>query len=254
MKRMLGVVVILLIFMMVNSGYCADFHERITQLEKMYKEKLITKGEYKTTRQKILREMSSGDSVTNNKRSAIKPSKEALIAVIPFYGKVYSDGDRDTIAKFSVDNLRQYIVDQEIKQSCEILDFHEAKQIMVNSLGILDPGEPYTNEQLKTISRILGTRYLAFGKINHMSFENNIHRFNVECQVFDAEKGKVIFKKQARQSSARKFFNLLLPERGKSFGKISEQFYFFIDELTGNKRKIIKQEDKFKSRLDLNKR
>ena len=53
----------------------------------------------------------------------------------------------------------------------------------------------------------------------------------MECKVYDSKNGEIVFTKIARQSSMRKIFNMVQYDKGKTIGKITEQFYFFIDEL-----------------------
>ncbi|MBW7875129.1 MAG: SHOCT domain-containing protein [Candidatus Cloacimonetes bacterium] len=208
---------------------CADSAaSRLSELSKIYKQGLISKEEYDETKRQILRSLSKGNDKAQTSQTLPTPA-ESLIAVIPFFGKVYSDGDRDSVAKFTVENMRRYIESNQIDIDGGIQDFHLSKQLILGHLGIIDPDAAYTDDQLKTIAKILNVRYLAFGKINHLSFEHENHRFNVECKVYDAKLAKVVHESQARQSTARKFFTLLIPEKGKSIGKISEQFYGFLD-------------------------
>ncbi len=225
-------------FVVSGQSQAQDLLQQLQQAKAMLEQGLISEDEYNRTKKNILGRLSGGSGQAATPSGGmpsgavdLQPSHRADLAVIPFYGKVYSDGDRDSVAKFSVENMRRYIESSDVSLPGGILDFHEVKQLILHHIGILDPDQPYSNEQLQKIARILGVRYLAFGEIRHLSFTQQVHRFNVMCMVYDAANNKIVFERQARQSTARKWLNMLLPEKGKTFGKISEQFYFFLDEL-----------------------
>lgn len=227
----------ILIFFIIGSGVLANgVNEKLVQLKQCFDQGLISQAEFDKTKTKILSEFSNVSQQDSNESISDDPVIEKnLFAVIPFYGKVYSDGDRDTIAKFTVKNMNQYILRNNIKLDYGILEFHVAKSKLLKQLNLIDPDKSYDKKFLQNACKILNVRYLCFGKINHYSFEKFLFRFNVLCQVYDCVTDKIVFKKRARQSSRHKFFDGFINyEKGKTIAKISEQFYFFINQIANN--------------------
>jgi hypothetical protein len=222
-------------FVMINSIiFSESVMDKLEQLKMMMDKGLITETEFVSTKKRLLAEFS-----TNKKAVKASPVVELpvenLIAVIPYFGKVYSDGDRDTMAKFTVQNLKKYIANKEYKFKHGVLEFHLSKNILADDMKLIDPGEPYSESFLAKAAEILKVRYLFFGNIHHYSWEPALYRFNVDCMVYDYVKRKIVFTKTARQSSARKLFGGFVGlDKGKTIGKITEQFYFFIDNMSAN--------------------
>lgn len=218
-----------------SFSFANDPTSRMEQLEELYQKGLISQHEYVNTRKQIL------DSLLTPAQNQItNPAADIpggnLIAVIPFYGKVYADGERDTIAKFTVENCRNYIEKKGYNLNGGILDYHFAKNFLFHEMRMLDPGEAYSMGFLKKAAQILKVRYLFFGNILHYSYDNSIYRFNVDCLVYDAQTNQIIFERKARQSEARKLFaGYVRREKGKTIGKITEQFYFFLDSIAQKK-------------------
>lgn len=160
---------------------------------------------------------------------------DSLIGVLPFYGNVYGDDVREMLAKFSAKNAANYIRRKRYKFKYGIKPFYHCKRQLANELIRIEPDDPYTDQFLIMASTKLKVRYLFFGKIHNYSFDKAVYRFNVECMVYDSLLGKIVFSKRARQSSRRKLFNAYqTKEEGKIIGKITEQFYFFIDKLAAS--------------------
>jgi hypothetical protein len=214
---------------MFCNVFSSDLEERLSKLKALNNKGLITQQDYEKAKQELIQNF-TGAPVPE---MVSPPAGDNLIAIIPFYGKVYSDGDRDSIAKFAEKNCQLYIRDNEYSVPGGVMEFYIAKNHILKFLNVIDPDEPYSIDFLRKIAETLKVRYLFFGQIDHFSFTQRIHRFNVECQVYDYSKNKIVFTRRARQSSARKLF-MGLPEKGKAFGKISEQFYFFLDDLNND--------------------
>ena len=216
--------------------FADPLEDKLNQLNSWYEKGLIDAADYARSKTDLLKTFTENQRLvekTPARRQIIQ--QQNLIAIIPFYGKVYSDGDRDTMAKFSVKNIRLYIERQQYHLGGGILDFHLAKRALFEDHSLLDPDQPYSNEFLANAARSLNVRYLLFGQVNHYAFTPQVYRFNVECKVFDAKIGEIVFTKRARQSSMKKLFNVVQHDKGKTIGKISEQFYFFIDQLASER-------------------
>ena len=230
-----------LLFSVICSNYPNELASKLKQLKDWHSQGLISEQEYAQGKARVLSSMSSPAHSTTQNHSRPKSASipnvpvENLMAVIPFFGKVYSDGDRDTIAKFAAKNVSNYIQRKGYQFKYGVHDYHKTKGLLMDQLRYIDPDQAYSPDFLSKASEILKVRYLLLGKINHYSFDKQVYRFNVECMVYDSVENKIVFNRRARQSSRRKFFDAyIVKEKGKTIGKITEQFYFFVDRVAKN--------------------
>ena len=85
--------------------------DKFKQLNSWYRKGLITEAEFERSKKDLLKnytQLQASEAKTSSRYQAVV-EEENLMAVIPFFGKVYADGDRDTMAKFAVKNIRSYM-------------------------------------------------------------------------------------------------------------------------------------------------